>query len=123
MATFVYMVLTGLIKLTFLFFYLRVFSAQTKTKHAIIGGIIFVILINTALFFATVFECSPVAALWDYSISGHCIDAKILPYISGVVSSLQDIYVLVLPIRLVWNLNLSYARRVRLIGVFGLGIL
>lgn len=123
MATFDYMVLTGFIKLTLLFFYYRIFSPQTTVKYFIIGGIVFVACINTALFFATVFECSPVALLWDSSLSGHCINSEVLPYISGAVSSATDIFVLILPIRLLWSLNLNYARKVRLIAVFGLGIL
>lgn len=123
MATFDYVVLTGFIKLTFLFFYYRVLSPQTSFKYITIGGIIFVICVNTALFFATVFECTPVALLWDDSLSGHCINAQVLPYISGVVSSCTDLFVLVLPMRVVWGLNLDYARRVRLVAVFGLGIL
>ncbi|CAN8097131.1 unnamed protein product [Discula destructiva] len=121
-ATFVYVALTGTIKLTFLFFYYRVFSPRSSTKYTIIGGIVFVCCLNTGLFFATIFECTPVERSWNTSLPGHCFRAKVLPYFSGVTSSATDLFVLVLPMKLVWGLNLNSARKLRLVAIFGLGI-
>ncbi|KUI72461.1 hypothetical protein VM1G_07521 [Cytospora mali] len=118
-----YLVLTACIKLTFLIFYYRIFSPQVQMRYWIIGGMIVVTCLNTGLFFATVFKCAPVTKEWSSYLPGHCLNHIILPYLSGVSSSATDIFILVLPIRLLWNLNMSLDRRLRISAVFGVGIL
>ncbi|KAI1653873.1 hypothetical protein F4813DRAFT_373072 [Daldinia decipiens] len=121
-ATFIYLILSTCIKLTFLFLYRRIFSPQTKSKYFIYGAIYFVVCLNTALLFTTIFECSPVARSWNSALDGHCINPKILPYLSGVTSFLTDIYILILPIPLLWHLNMGRKRKFRLIAIFGTGL-
>lgn len=91
----------------------------------IAGGIIFVACLNTALFFAVVFECTPIARSWDATIPGHCMDGTpgVLPWFSGATSSATDIFVLILPLPLLWGLNMSLAMKMRLLAVFSLGLL
>ncbi|KAK2849620.1 hypothetical protein FQN49_005575 [Arthroderma sp. PD_2] len=121
-AQYVYLILTATIKLTFLFFYRRVFSPQTLSNILITFGIVFVTVAHVAILFATVFSCNPVARAWDATRPGHCINPTILPYLSGGLSSATDLYVLILPIYPVWNLNMNIRRKIKLLGVFGLGI-
>ncbi|KAF3482730.1 putative Integral membrane protein Pth11-like [Arthroderma uncinatum] len=121
-AQYVYLILTATIKLTFLFFYRRVFSPQTLSKILISFGIVFVSTSHVAILFATVFSCSPIARAWNLAIPGRCINPVILPYLSGALSSATDLYVLILPIYPVWNLNMKLRRKIKLLAVFGLGI-
>ncbi|KAM5447045.1 hypothetical protein MaudCBS49596_006226 [Microsporum audouinii] len=121
-AQYVYLTLTATIKLTFLFFYRRVFSPQTLSNILITSGITFVAISHAAILFATVFSCSPIARAWNLAIPGRCINPTILPYLSGALSSSTDLYVLILPIYPVWNLNMPLRRKIKLLGVFGLGI-
>lgn len=123
MATWVYLILATCIKLTFLFLYRRIFSPQTTTKYFINGGIVFVACLNTGLLFSTIFMCSPVARSWNSALDGHCINPKVLPYFSGVTSFLTDIYILILPIPLLWRLNMGRKRKFRLAVIFGTGLL
>ncbi|KAI1464151.1 uncharacterized protein F4812DRAFT_213812 [Daldinia caldariorum] len=121
-ATWVYLILATCIKLTFLFLYRRIFSPQTITKYFINGGIVFVACLNTGLLFSTIFMCSPVARSWNSALDGQCINPKVLPYFSGVTSFLTDIYILILPIPLLWRLNMGRKRRFRLALIFGTGL-
>ncbi|KAF2203656.1 hypothetical protein GQ43DRAFT_411195 [Delitschia confertaspora ATCC 74209] len=121
-AQYCYLVCSGVVKLSFLFFYRRVFSAQTKSKYYIDFGIAFVFCANTALLFATIFSCTPIARAWNPILRGHCIHPRILPWLSGVLNSVTDIYVLVLPASLLWGLHLELERKIKLLAVFGLGI-
>ncbi|KAF2790392.1 hypothetical protein K505DRAFT_340454 [Melanomma pulvis-pyrius CBS 109.77] len=118
---YVYLVLSGTIKLSFLFFYHRIFSPQTMSKLFINVGIVFVCCANTGLLFSTIFSCTPIEHAWNIMVPGHCFDPKILPYLSGGLNTATDLYVLVLPMSLLWGLNLSIARKAKLIAVFGLG--
>ncbi|OAL62460.1 hypothetical protein A7C99_7045 [Trichophyton rubrum] len=121
-AQYVYLILTATIKLTFLFFYRRVFSPQTLSNILITFGITFVTVTHVAILFATIFSCSPIARAWNIAIPGRCINPTILPYLSGALSSATDLYVLILPIYPVWNLHMKLRRKIKLLGVFGLGI-
>ncbi|KAI0400714.1 hypothetical protein F4802DRAFT_583715 [Xylaria palmicola] len=122
-STWVYLVLTTTIKLTFLSFYHRLFSTHTKWRYMITGAIVFVILLNVSLVFATIFSCAPVSREWNPTIPGHCINPVILPYFSGISSFLTDLYVLVLPISLLWQLNMTIQQKLKVSCIFGLGIL
>ncbi|KAI0812128.1 hypothetical protein GGR55DRAFT_640494 [Xylaria sp. FL0064] len=122
-ASWVYLILTACVKLTFLFFYRRVFTTRTIRRYFIDSAIVFITLLNLALLIATVFECTPVQREWNPLIPGHCFNPVILPYFSGISSSATDIYVLVLPITLLWGLNMNMQRKLRLTAIFSLGIL
>ena len=50
-----------------------------------------------------IFRCRPVSAAWDPSVHGTCINLKVSSIVLGVVDSLVDIGVLLLPIREVLN--------------------
>ncbi|KAK3934314.1 hypothetical protein QBC46DRAFT_400152 [Diplogelasinospora grovesii] len=121
-ASYIYLVLATTIKLTFLFFYYRLFSLQTKTRFFITFGIVFVACLNTALFFATVFECSPIQRQWNATVPGRCINPVILPYLSGASSSATDLYVLILPVRLLCGLNVELKRKLKILVVFAVGL-
>lgn len=42
--------------------------------------IVLAALVSTACAILSIIQCSPPAALWDSSISGECIDAKVIAY-------------------------------------------
>ena len=111
------------VKISCLLFYRRLFSPSRKMRLSIDGGIIFVLAAYTALFFATIFECDPIRKDWYSRITGHCFKPKRLPYTSGGINVLSDLYVLILPIPCVWGLNMRLSRKLRLISIFGLGVL
>jgi hypothetical protein len=47
----------------------------------------------------------------------------ILGTASGVVNIVTDFYVLILPMPFVWSLNMKRSRKVRVLVIFGLGLL
>ncbi|KAL3431445.1 hypothetical protein BDV09DRAFT_198742 [Aspergillus tetrazonus] len=78
---------------------------------------------HLTLLFLTIFSCLPVSHAWDAASPGRCWMPGILPYTSGALSSATDLYVLLLPVRTLWALNITAWKRIRLAAVFGLGIL
>ncbi|KAK8061888.1 hypothetical protein PG994_008254 [Apiospora phragmitis] len=122
-STYVYLILSACIKLMFLFFYRRLFLQHPKMKYTVGAAIAFVSLFHLAIFFATVFACSPIARQWDVSIPGNCNNPEILPYLSGSVSSVTDIFVLLLPVPLVWTLHATTRKKFGVLAVFGVGVL
>ena len=111
------------VKISCLLFYRRLFSPSRTMRILIDGGIIFVLAAYTALFFATIFQCDPIRKSWYARTPGHCFKSKRLPYTSGGINVLSDLYVLILPIPCVWQLNMRTSRKLKLISIFGLGLL
>ncbi|KAI0892238.1 hypothetical protein F4806DRAFT_505649 [Annulohypoxylon nitens] len=122
-ASYAYLLLTGCIKLTFLFCYRRIFSMHSLTNTFINLGIAFVVCLHTGLLFATIFSCDPVDRSWDASVPGTCFNAAILPWVSAASSSLTDIYIFVLPIAPLWRLNMDSKRKVKVTIVFSFGLI
>ncbi|KAF2682316.1 hypothetical protein K458DRAFT_57001 [Lentithecium fluviatile CBS 122367] len=120
-AQYIFQGLSCAIKLTFLFFFHRVFWAQTKLAYFIYFGVVFVVCSNAGLLFATIFSCSPVARAWNPMLPGHCVSPKILPYLSGGLNLATDLYIFALPMRPLWQLNMQLERKMKLVAVFGLG--
>ncbi|KAL4990610.1 hypothetical protein BDW68DRAFT_185560 [Aspergillus falconensis] len=86
-AQYIYLLLTAAIKLAFLFFFYRIFPRHLNIRFFIGFGVVFVAVSHLALFFLTVFSCSPVSHAWDAASPGHCWNPRILPYTSGALSS------------------------------------
>lgn len=118
-----YLVLAAAIKLSCLLFYRRVFSPSAKTLFFIHAGIGFVVVSYAAILLATIFECTPIQKSWYPATAGHCFTPKILPYTSGAVNVVTDIYVLILPVPALLHLKLGTSRKIRVMAIFGLGIL
>ncbi|KAI0013030.1 hypothetical protein F4779DRAFT_565232 [Xylariaceae sp. FL0662B] len=118
----IYLVAATSIKLSLLFLYRRIFNLQTKAKFFVNAGIVVVLLVNIALLLAIIFFCIPVQKAWDNSIEGKCTSPAPVSYFTGVWNAVVDIYVLVLPIPLLWGLNMGPRRKLRLGAVFGIGI-
>ncbi|KAK4212944.1 putative integral membrane protein Pth11-like [Rhypophila decipiens] len=122
-AQYIYILLALFIRLTFLIFYYRLFSLPSpKYKYTLHGVMTFVVTMNLALFFATLFNCNPREKNWDPTVPGSCIPPSILPWFSGASSSLTDLVVLIIPIPILSGMNMAFNKKVRAMAVFGLGI-
>lgn len=76
-----------------------------------------------AVFFATLFQCNPVAGNWDKNIPGsHCLLDHILLKLS-IPNAVLDWFVLLLPIVVVWKLQVSIDRKLALTAIFLVGAL
>ena len=119
----IYLPLAGIIRLTCLLFYRRLFNPSPMTMFFIWGGMAFTVAGAVSMFFGSLFNCLPVRASWDFLVHGRCIEPKALPYASGAINVIGDLWVLILPIPCIWGLNLPLTRKVKTLAIFGLGIL
>jgi hypothetical protein len=92
-------------------------------RYLIIAGIVLTFGFTTSLFFGTVFSCIPVERAWNPTVPGHCLNPIYLPYVSGISSSALDLYTLVLPVPVVVGLNMDLKRKLKVVAVFGIGLL
>jgi len=66
--------------------------------------------------------CKPVAYNWNKKIKGHCdSNAKETYLAAGIINLLCDTFVIVMPLPLLFQLNLPMERKIGLIAVFSVG--
>lgn len=118
----VYCATVGVIKISILLMYSRIFPTREFRIAAYILGIIVVSWV-IAINFVSVFQCVPIEKTWNPTMLGHCIDLKVSFIGNAVPNILTDIAILSLPTRVVWKLHATLTHRLSVIVVFLLGSL
>jgi hypothetical protein len=126
LATITYVANMMFIKLSIALFLMRI-AVQQRYMWILRVSIVIVTIWSTAIFFYTVFQCTPVQAQWDYTIPGnHCVSSESFvsaAYSVSVMSILSDWLYALLPIPMIWSVQMSIQRKVTVFFLLGLGIL
>lgn len=119
-----YLLSLGAIKLSFCFFYLRIFPG-TNFRRACWALMAIVIAETIEEVFVVIFQCSPVSKAWDASgtAPGKCLSLLPFYYISFAIRLVTDIALFVLPIPQLLQLKMTIGKRAGLLFMFGLGVL
>ncbi|KAI1422054.1 hypothetical protein F5Y12DRAFT_658377 [Xylaria sp. FL1777] len=113
----------NLTKSSVLLLYLRIFSGVKWFKRTCIIVLTFVALYCVAVILATIFQCIPVAAAYDKTITDKvCISNGPFWFANAGFSIVSDIIILVIPIPLVYSLQIPRVQKGALIFVFMLGV-
>lgn len=70
--------------------------------------------------------CRPLRHFWDqYTVAsiGKCMNYLSMWAITGIRSAILDLVILLLPIPRVWSLQMSWTRKLGVMGVLALGTL
>lgn len=81
----------------------------------------FVIMWGIALLLVSVFSCNPINGFWDITIKSQCVDSKWFFVGNAIPNILADVAILCLPVRQVWNLQMSSKSKLAVSGIFLLG--
>ena len=74
--------------------------------------------------FPTIFQCSPIAYSWNKTIvGGHCINVHVMWIVQDILILVLNIYVVVLPLPMIWDLQITRPEKIAISGVFLLGSL
>lgn len=77
---------------------------------------------NIGVMFPLIFACTPVQKTWNLAImEGACINRTPVFIATAVLNMVTDISILVLPIPMIVKLQMSRAKKVGLICMFGVG--
>ncbi|KAL8944881.1 MAG: hypothetical protein Q9216_000171 [Gyalolechia sp. 2 TL-2023] len=113
-----------LVRLSILMFYRRLFPKESmsriwKTCYYLIVFLVvgFFISGTTSL----VFVCTPIHFFWTMAGDGHCINFQLLLYFGASLTIICDLAVLLLPMPIVWNLQMKRSKRIGVMGIFLLG--
>ncbi|KAI9718619.1 MAG: hypothetical protein M1828_006627 [Chrysothrix sp. TS-e1954] len=110
----------GLVKYSALLFYGRVFGHNQKFRRWVWAAAV-VMLSWVAAMFLLIFQCIPVHKFWDFKTPGHCISNERQYDWTAALDLALDIMILLLPMPMVWGLQMTRARKVLVSGVFFCG--
>lgn len=117
------------VKLSLFLLYLRLFKPNKVTRWLIYGGILVngLFYLITFVIYAAVLPPSPgqpdTDSSWLMHASKHDYIFKNIAIVQGIFAILSDIYLLVIPIRSVFQLNLPIRQKFGVSSIFLIGIL
>ncbi|KFY07466.1 hypothetical protein V492_07128 [Pseudogymnoascus sp. VKM F-4246] len=109
-----------LTKLSIVFQYKRIFTTPMINRLCnIMLGVLVVYGLWTII--GSILMCIPVAAFWDESIKGHCMNRLQFWFANAGVNIATDIIIFAIPMPLLKQLQLPKKQKIGLMFVFGFG--
>jgi hypothetical protein len=109
-----------LIKTGVLLFYWRIFvHPMFRIATYAVGFFTWATYFVGAFGFA--FQCAPVAFFWNRTLDGHCINTDAFDIIASAFFLVSDIAIYVMPMPVVWSLNMSSKKKLEVSIAFLLG--
>lgn len=100
---------------------MQVFSVGSFKRFAKVTiGIVFAYWV--ACVFTTSLLCTPIQYNWDITTKGSCGNVLAIELFSGAFNMAIDIWVVFLPLPIIWKLQLTSQRKWALIAAFSLGL-
>ena len=110
-------------KISILFLYLRIFNVDNNFRYCtwLVMFITFGYLFSN--FWTQLFMCRPIIKYWKLEIPGHCISYYNADHSYGSLNFITDLMILVLPLPLIWRIQLSLKEKFEVSVIFFLGSL
>ena len=110
-----------LAKISILLLYHRIFVLPKFQMH-VKFWIVFLTLFGISTFFVDMFFCWPISYFWDKTqVGGKCINTYRYYMACAALNVFTDLVILILPMPIVWGLQLPKRQRLVLVGIFSLG--
>ena len=109
-----------LIKISILLLYQRIFVIRLFQRITW-GCVAFVAMIWISNTLVAIFACTPVRGFYDSSVQAKCINSVQFYWASAVLNVITDFTILVLPMPVVWKLDMTSKRKVGVSLLFVVG--
>jgi hypothetical protein len=113
------------LKTSIILLYVRLFPTR-NFKRVALGIWIYTFLWAIGAWFSSTFECEPVAFFWDKKLKdGHCVNNPLtrVGFTNGMFSFVGDIFILLMPLPMIYNLHMNVKGKVALSAIFLCGLL
>lgn len=121
-----YIVVTFSGKFAILLLYQRVFDTGSNRWFGKAVKVCLVLQgIDTIIYLGLIiFECVPIAAVWDKSITNaKCLNLRAVALIGSISSIATDVILIILPMPVLWRLQVSRTKRIGLALIFSVASL
>lgn len=123
--TAIYFTNLAIVKLAFLFFYLRVFP-KPSIRRLLWSTIIFVMVWGVVFLFVSVFQCRPLNYYWnrwDGQHEGSCVNPSTVAWANAGISIALDVWMIGIPLSQLPSLNLDWKKKIGVGAMFCIGLL
>lgn len=115
----------ALLKLSLLFFYLRIFPGK-NIRRLIWATIAFDVAYGLSFVTVAIFQCKPISYYWnrfDGQHTGKCINMNALAWANAAISIALDFWMLALPLSQVFSLKMKWKKKLSVALMFCVGTL
>jgi hypothetical protein len=118
-----YAITLPMIKLSILATYRRLFFINKGFQRVsvIVAALVVGWMISVTI--VVIFTCNPIAGAWIRTINRTCINQTAFYYGNAILNVITDIILLVMPLPMIWKLNMSMRKKVNVTLLFILGSL
>lgn len=113
------------LKLSLLFFYLRIFPDKTVQK-LLWGSVGVVVVFGVTFIFIGIFQCTPISFFWtkwDGLGQGHCLDTNIIGWTNASISIALDLWMLAIPLSQLRGLRMNMKKKIGVAAMLCVGTL
>lgn len=86
-----------------------------------------VLLVNVLLYSSLVLvvlgTCRPFEKNWQFWLPGYCVNKQARDFVAASLNLVTDVFILILPQRVIWKLQMTRRRRIGVSVVFSVGLL
>ncbi|KAJ6076167.1 hypothetical protein N7499_008148 [Penicillium canescens] len=102
----------------------RLLGAVTWFRRAATGVIVFVVAWGITGLIGNIFQCWPVQYFWIKNIEGHCMAGQTTFFIIiGSLSTVENVVIVLLPLPVVWRLQMPLQEKIELTFLFTVGFI
>ncbi len=109
-----------LIKISLLFLYWRTFTIQ-RFRYAVYAMGVIILANAMENIFGFMFQCTPVKKFWSPMVPGHCINQSLFITLASAFYMMTDFAIYIMPVPVIWNLQMNQKRKLELSIVFLVG--
>lgn len=104
--------------------YYRLFKPETPIRYSIIFGIALSFLVYFGNMTVVAIACAPgVGHPWDWTTAVKCSRSTIFGFYLGIANVALDVFLLILPIPVILQLQLSTKKKFGVLAIFMVGLL
>lgn len=120
-----YFLSLGFLKLSLLFFYLKIFPTKS-TRIMLWATIAYTVLWAVIFALVAVFNCNPISYYWtnwDHEHTGTCLDTNAIGWANAATSIAEDVWMLAIPLAQLRGLQLHMKKKIGVAIMFCTGTL
>ena len=110
----------GAVKISTLLLFARIFPGR-KLRRGLWAIGLFVSTYTALMVIIGIFHCSPIKGAWDPTVEAKCIQIRLFYMVMAGMNVLTDIMLLCAPMPELWKLQMRWAAKLQLIGIFSIG--
>lgn len=108
-------------RVSILFFYLQI-NPERRFRMVVYAALAFCLASSFTAMMVFVCQCTPPSYFWTRIGNGKCLNAYVVFLVNAIVNLATDLWVLAIPIPMVWRLRIATKQKIALSAVFAVGL-